>query len=1437
MKKYILYVLTMMQSICFSQQIQIGNVINVTKLNSESNQLIGKIHNGDVFGTCISSLGDFNKDGINDLIVGAPKDDANGENKGAIWLLLMNSDQTIKSAKKISQGEGGFNAILSPNEFFGQDVDTIGDLDKNGIVDIVVGACYDGEGGYQHGAVFILFMNADGTVKKYQKINDKQGGFKDILHNDNRFGHSVCGIGDFNKDGIPDIAVGAGWSNDGGFRKGSIWILYLDSTGLVKNSKKISSTSGNFNGVINDNSNFGYSISRIGDINNDGIDDLAIGAPSYLSGTGSVWILLMNSDGSVKQNKQISAQNEALKNLLHPDDFFGIVTSAGDVDKDGIPDIFVTAMFNDEEGLNTGKVFLLLLNENATVKYAKEININSYFKLNTGDNFGSGISVLNEKNGDLNVVVGARMDDVGGNDRGAIYGIDIQVNKILNCVAGTPVSATKISSTKGNFSGIINDGDVFGTSIASLGDYDHDGNADIVVGAPKVDDGGTDKGAIWMLMLNADKTIKSAKKISENNSGFNTTLVNGEFFGQDVDTVGDLDKNGVIDLVVGACYDADGGFQRGAVFILFMNADGTVKKYQKISNTAGNFKGVLHDDIRFGHSVCGIGDLNKDGINDIAVGSGWDNDGGYRKGSIWILFLDINGTVKDYQKISSTSGNFKGYLANEVNFGYSIARIGDLNKDGVEDLAVGTMCYLSGTGSVWVLFMNENGTVKASREVTSSDEVLIDMLKPNDGFCMVSSVGDINGDGVSDLLVGAMFDDKKGTDVGTTYLLYLNSNGSVKFAKTVSVPKGFTLNIGDNFGSNLSYLGTKNGLANIAVGARLDDDGGNNRGAVWLMDVCVNKTNDTVIYDTLKVSILPSKTIICPGESVNLFAEVTGGIRPYNYKWSDNISSNNSVRVYPSSNNIYSLTVTDTFGDSISTSIKINVNKINALFNIKLDSSTNTVSFVDSSSRNVLIRYWNFGDDSYSNEINPIRKFYKEGIYPVCLSVEDSLGLCHEQYCKDLKIGRLICKSNFTYFIESETDKVIFSETTIGGATNFYWDFGDGNTSIIANPVHIYSKPGIYQVSLNIFNSFNGCMSYSNQVIIISEKNIPCKADFVYLVNLDSNKVVFSNHSEVSDINGLLWDFGDGITSEEKNPIHMFNKGGFYNVCLSINNPVCNDISCQQVKLSIDTTYCLANFEYKIDVSTHTVSFIDKSFGNPDEWKWNFGDGGHAEIQNPTHIFSSSGIYPIHLNIKNHKNKCIDHFNAVINVGTMSDSIECTYGYLTDTVSKIKGNYMVNFKGASYGNPSQIIWDFGDGETSTSTLSPIHNYNGTGVYNVCLTVSNDLIGQSDVYCNSVLVTNQITDIKPNNIENIQLVSIPNPCKDETYIKFDLPYKSNISLVVTDITGNRIATIFNDEYFSIGGFSYKWNVNSLSTGIYFIQLSTSKENKVVKLIKQ
>jgi hypothetical protein len=266
----------------------------------------------------------------------------------------------------------------------------------------------------------------------------------------------------------------------------------------------------------------------------------------------------------------------------------------------------------------------------------------------------------------------------------------------------------KISASSGNFNGNLDDGDAFGSAVTDLGDLEADGVTDLAVGTPFDDDGGNDRGAVWVLFMDDNGRVDQEQKISDTAGDFGGNLDDDDQFGSALAGIDDLDGDGVFDLAVGAPGGDDNGADRGAVWIVFLDARGKVREQQKIADGDGGFDGNLDDDDRFGSAVAVIGDVNGDGIPDLAVGAPNDDDGPDNAGAVWILMMERDGRVAAWQKVSSSAGDFKGNLEADDHFGAAIAGIGNLNNSGLADMAVGAPGDGDGgadKGAVWILFM------------------------------------------------------------------------------------------------------------------------------------------------------------------------------------------------------------------------------------------------------------------------------------------------------------------------------------------------------------------------------------------------------------------------------------------------------------------------------------------------------------------------------------------------------------------------------------------------------------------------------------------------------------------------------------------------------------------------------------------------------------
>ena len=299
-----------------------------------------------------------------------------------------------------------------------------------------------------------------------------------------------------------------------------------------------------------------------------------------------------------------------------------------------------------------------------------------------------------------------------------------------------------------------------------------------------------------------------------------------------------MDNDGKTEIAVSAELDnQDEASSNGALWILSLNSNGTVKWNQRVSKTTGNFNYPISNYKSFGSSCTALGDVDKDGINDIAVGmKSSDSDVG---GAVFILFMNNDGTVKSTQKIGSNSGNFNESLEAGDNFGKAITSLGDLNGDNVTDIAVTIDSDENQKGDVYVLFLNSDGTVKSYKRMGQN----YSSTPPKHYFfgCTIediSQVSDINGDGVQDMIMGAFNSNDGGN--GMLWVNFLNSDGTINGYQQISSTKGNfmgELSENDYFGSSVSSISENATNVQIAVGAYGDDDGGIDRGAIWLLSL------------------------------------------------------------------------------------------------------------------------------------------------------------------------------------------------------------------------------------------------------------------------------------------------------------------------------------------------------------------------------------------------------------------------------------------------------------------------------------------------------------------------------------------------------------------------------------------------------------------------
>ncbi len=603
--------------------------------------------------------------------------------------------------------------------------------------------------------------------------------------------------------------------------------------------------------------------------------------------------------------------------------------------------------------------------------------------------------------------------------------------------------------------------------------------------------------------------------------------------------------------------------------------------------------------------------------------------------------------------------------------------------------------------------------------------------------------------------------------------------------------------------------------------------------------------------------------------------------------------------------------------------------------------STNTVHFFDESWGDVFSWEWEFGDGTTSSEPNPVHSYAEAGVYVVTLTImgeEDCMSTfvmevhigesdcnCYEIYapvcvisasgdiftfvndcyaiCEGFNPEDFVecgdpwwdeCQASFYYYQEDPASplSVQFFDSSYGEIENWTWDFGDNSFSDEQNPVHTYAEEGEYVVTLTISGA-DSCSStveywvavtdcvctqefdpvcvmvgngellwFPNPCVAIcegfSEADLvecdddpwwdACEASFYYTSTAASVLDVMFMDESWGEPNSWSWDFGDGNTSDEQNPVHTYAEEGVYIVSLTIMTAdSCSSTSTWDVWIGDDDTWvedegCQAMFWFTQDENDpNTISFEDMSFGGEfTYWEWNFGDGNTSNEQNPVHTYAEEGIYLVTLNAEG------EECNSTFVMLTMTGE-NVIYGEDCQALFiPFLNDLEVFFLDLSVGQGQSIYaWDFGDGTTSEEAF-PFHTYDAPGVYEVTLTtVTEDgctstfgvtlNLEDANIQGNAILAA-IISDTDEASVPVFADAAslFPNPVVDKVNVTFDLLQQNEYKLSVVTASGQVVQEkIENGQR---GDNKVQLNVSSLPQGMYFVKILAGEETKTLKFVK-
>ncbi len=667
------------------------------------------------FGSSVAGAGDVNGDGYADVIVGAPDYDNGQLDEGRAYVYLGSASGLATSPAWTAESN-------QASAWFGSSVATAGDVAGDGYADIIVGAVYYDNGQTDEGRAFVYMGSASGlaTSPAWTAESGQANAY---------FGRQVTTAGDVNGDGYADVIVGATYYDNGQTDEGRAYVYLGSASGLATSAAWMAESD-------QASAFFGRSVATAGDVNGDGYADVIVGSDAYDNGQGGegrAYVYLGSASGPAASAGWTAESNQA-------EALFGFsVASAGDVNGDGYADVIAGASSYDNGQTNEGRAYVYLgsaMGLAVSPAWTGESN-------QASSSFGYSVSTAGDVNGDgyADVVVGARVYDNGQADEGRAY-------LYLGSAAGLEAAPTWTAESDQASA-------FFGVSVASAGDVNGDGYADVIVGASGYDNGQTGEGRAYVYLGSASGLASSPAWTAESDQA-------SAVFGDPVATAGDVNGDGYADVIVGANLYDNGQAGEGRAFVYLGSALGLTASpaWTAESDQAS---------AEFGESVGTAGDVNGDGYADVIVGADLFNNGSTDEGRAFVYLGSVSGLA------ASPAWTAESNQA-DGRFGFSVATAGDVNGDGYADVITGAWAYDNGSageGRAYVYLGSASGLATSPAWTAEGNQ-----FDARFGWS-VATAGDVNGDAYADVIVGAYLFTNGNTREGRAFVYYGNGGPGV----------------------------------------------------------------------------------------------------------------------------------------------------------------------------------------------------------------------------------------------------------------------------------------------------------------------------------------------------------------------------------------------------------------------------------------------------------------------------------------------------------------------------------------------------------------------------------------------------------------------------------------------------------------------------------
>ena len=500
--------------------------IDLDELNGSNGFTLNGIDRRDASGYSVSSAGDVNGDGYDDLIIGAYGADPNGVDSGETYVVYGGASAPgadgVLALSKLDGTNGFILTGVDPADASGTSVSSAGDVNGDGYDDLIIGAFGADPNGDGSGGTHVVYggasaPGADGVLA-LSALDGTNGFTLTGIDPDDVSGASVSSAGDVNGDGYDDLIIGARRADPNGDRSGETYVVYggagaPGTDGVLALSALDGANGFTLNG-IDPGDVSGYSVSSAGDVNGDGYDDLIIGArgadPNGAR-SGETYVVYGGASApgmdGVLDLSALDGTNGFTLTGTDPDDRSGrSVSSAGDVNGDGYDDLIIGAHRADPNGASSGETYVVYGGASAPgtdgVLALSALDGTNGFTL-TGidpdDESGRSVSSAGDVNGDGydDLIIGARFADPDGeSDAGESY--------VVYGGASAPgtdgvLALSALDGANGFTLTGIDPGDRSGVSVSSAGDVNGDGYDDLIIGVPGAEPNGTRSGETYVV--------------------------------------------------------------------------------------------------------------------------------------------------------------------------------------------------------------------------------------------------------------------------------------------------------------------------------------------------------------------------------------------------------------------------------------------------------------------------------------------------------------------------------------------------------------------------------------------------------------------------------------------------------------------------------------------------------------------------------------------------------------------------------------------------------------------------------------------------------------------------------------------------------------------------------------------------------------------------